>query len=686
MPFRRYALYSLLLMLCCAPAYAFDSEDNESTAPLDYAVAFPTNPVRLPQLLSDGAVLQRDREIPIWGWGQEGQRVTISIAGQSTSVTVGLQNLWATTIGPLSAGGPFSLVVSDGHTTVTSRHVLIGDVWMCGGQSSMAQTLAGVADPEKEIAAANVPALRLFQVPRTTAFAPQNDFPPPAHWTPCTSDTARAFSAIGYFFGRRLREHYDVPVGIISATWVNTTIPLWMSEAAASQAPDYDWWLNALRRTSTPVGRARLDDEQRWRDWLTELQDKADGSTGTRAWYSRDLLMGRHWKTMRLPSPWEARGLPDLDGVVWFRKQFELTEPWTHTSPTLSLAHFYDYGTVWFNGEQIAASDDWKTTVVCQVPPRLLRTGRNTVAVRILDTHLYGGIHGTTDSLVLQTTTTEGFTSLPLAGDWRYRVGLNIKGIPRPWASTEQWPHPGAMYNGMIAPLVNHAIRGVVWYQGEADDYQANRYRHLLAILIRDWRNRWKQKDLPFIIAQIASWLPHADEPQESRWAEVRESQSYVENNVPHVAVAPMYDLGATTEPHYLRKREAAERLFNAARNTAYGETAVPYRGPAYRPKSMKIVGSKVRVSFDTTTGGLVMHGQKLRGFQLAGANRKYFWADAQLVSTDTLQLHSDKVRYPVAVRFGWQNHPWATLYNEEGLPAMPFRTDRWPTNTAGIP
>ena len=657
---------------------------EESTAPLNFAAAFPPNPVRLPQLLGDGAVLQRDAKIPVWGWGESGRTVTIEVAGQTTTASVGLQNLWATRIGPLKAGGPFELTAGDGNSTVTSHDVFAGDVWLCGGQSSMAQTLAGVADAEREVAAADVPGVHLFEVPRTTAFAPQNDFPPRAGWEHCTPETARRFSAIGYFFVRGIAEKYRVPVGIISATWVNTTIPVWMSEAACSQFGDYDWWQNQLRRTSTPQGRARLDDEERWRQWIPVLEKKSDGTSSNPPWYSPKLRLDREWKTMRLPHVWEGAGLPNFDGVVWFRKSVALPENWLGTTPTLNLAHIYDHGTIWFNGQSIGRTDDWATTVSIDVPPTLVKRGRNEIAVRVLDTELYGGIYGTTDSLSIECTSCDGGTSITLSGDWRYRVGLDLKTEKRPWQSTEQWPHPSAMYNGMVAPLTNYGLRGIVWYQGEADAYQGVRYKELLTALIKDWRARWKQKEMPVIVAEIASYGQHPRETGISQWAEVRQSQISVGNALRNVAVVPTYDLGGTTEPHYLRKHEAAERLVDGARAVAYGETSVVYHGPRYKAGSMHIAGDRVQVRFDTTTGGLMQRGAAIKGFEIAGADRKFAWADAALMSRDTVELRTDAVKRPVAVRFGWANHPWATLYNSEGFPAETFRTDNWPTNTQG--
>jgi sialate O-acetylesterase len=271
-----------------------------------------------------------------------------------------------------------------------------------------------------------------------------------------------------------------------------------------------------------------------------------------------------------------------------------------------------------------------------------------------------------------------GHASIPLAGEWRYRIGLDLKGEKRPFPSTEQWPHPAAMYNAMVAPLISHAIRGVVWYQGAADIYQAFRYRELLAAFIHDWRARWKDSHLPFVLAQVACIGPHPEEPQDTALPVVRESQTVVGRTVSRVAVTPMYDLGGTTEPHYMRKREAAARLFEAARGIAYSDEGAHYHGPRYREGSLQVDKGIVEIEF-VTSGALVQRGRSLMGFELAGGDRKYYAADADLLSSDTVRLRSKKVRHPVAVRFAWSNHPWATLYDEAGLPAEPFRTERWP-------
>lgn len=653
---------------------------------LDYRIAFPPAPIRLPSLLSDHAVLQRDQPIPLWGWGEPYKTISIELADQVTTAEVGLLSVWSVELPPLNAGGPHLLTIGDGTSTAVVSDVYIGDVWLCGGQSNMVQTLAGTTGAEAESAAADYPQIRLFQVPRTMGFAPQNDYPSGAAWKVCTPDSAARFSAIAYHFGRELHTKLNVPIGIIEAAWVNTMTTLWISEATNSYDPEYSYWLNTLRRTSTSPGRARLDDERRWNEWMTYLHEKAEGSTGTLPWYSPDLRMSRQWKRMQMPDIWERGGLGHFDGTVWLRRDFQVPDNWEGRSATLRLNRILDDDVTWVNGIRVGTGSDSSTTRVYTLPEGLLRPGKNNLTLRIVDTWLWGGLTGTSSTLFIEASTADGRTSIPLGGEWRVRAGLDLrKAPPRPFKSTEQWPRPAGIYNGMIAPLVSYGIRGIVWYQGEADDRHPFRYRFLLRRLIRDWRARWKRPDMPFIFAQLAGYGPRPEEPEDSAFAELRDSQSWVARRTPHAAMVPMYDLSGPSEGHFMRKKIAARRLADAAMAISYG-AEVNYNGPEYKQGSFKTLpNGRVTVEFETS-GPLVVpekfESGDLPGFTVAGRDRKWYNARARLLDRGKVEIWSPKVKKPVAVRFGWATQPYAPIYNQEGLPAHPFRTDNWPLST----
>lgn len=700
----------IILALLLAPLSTVSSgriapalPDFESTQPkLDYAQVFPPNPVRLPAILSDGMVLQRDQPTVVWGWGEPWKVITVRCADAEATTAVSLHAIWSLELPPLQAGGPHQLTATDQVTTATVNDVLVGDVWLCAGQSSMAQNMAGVTNAEQEIADASFPRIRLFDVPRSMGYGPQNDFPPGTSWQHCTPENVRRWSAVAYYFGRHLHRTQDVPIGLITSTWVNTTASAWTSPATNSYQPDQAFWMRTLRRTSTPPGRARLDDEARYTAWIADLEQRAQGTSFKDGWWKQYLPADRKWKRMKLPCVWEQSELGNYDGIVWFRREVKLGPEWEGRETTLSVGRIYDYDTTWFNGVEVGRGDDWSTTRTYPLPPGLVKEGSNTIAVRVLDTYLYGGIYGSTESLVLETRTEDGLLTKSLAGQWRYRPALNLKKAPpNPWKTTDQWPHPSAMYNAMIAPLLPYVIKGVCWYQGEADAFRGARYREMFKAVIRDYRNRWKQPGLPFVYAQIASIGAVDAGSTTSEWADVRESQSRVERETTATRMAVMYDLGGTTEPHYLRKREAGERLADAARVLVYGED-VDDRSPRYVRGSLDVKDGRARVRFDQED--LVQRGPELQGFMVAGRDRVWHRAIARLVEprdynggtkgrsktetpgrgTGTVEVWSEKVKRPVSVRFAWSDHPPVTLTNEAGLPAAPFRTDDWPLLTEG--
>ena len=492
--------------------------------------------VRLPSHFSDHMVLQRGEQVPVWGWATPGEQVVVRLGGQTRRATTGRDGRWSVRLGPLRAGGPLRLTVS-GDNTITLRDVLVGEVWLCSGQSNMAWPVGRARRPFLAITSARaLSKIRLLTVKRRPASRPQGD--PEGRWQVCGPRTVKAFSALAFFFGRKLHRRIKVPVGLINSSYSATPIEAWISRGALEREP---------------AARPLLD----------------------------------HW------------------------------------------------------GRRIASYN----------PRREERLYRERLAA------------------------------------WRARVAKLAPGTRRPrrpsrWADPRRDPRrPSSLYNAMVAPLVPFAVRGVIWYQGESNVPRAYQYRSLFPRLIADWRRAWS-RELPFYLVQLPNLLDRTDRPTGSAWAELREAQLLTHNKVPGTGMAVTIDIGKGNNIHPKNKREVARRLLLWALVRHYGGKLAP-SGPVFR--SMRTKANKTTLRFDHVHGGLAARsGGPLRGFAVAGADRVFSWARAEIAHGKEVIVWSPKVPRPIAVRYGWADNPVCNLVNKAGLPASPFRTDDWPGQTVG--
>jgi sialate O-acetylesterase len=365
--------------------------------------------------------------------------------------------------------------------------------------------------------------------------------------------------------------------------------------------------------------------------------------------------------------------MPGLNGVVWFRREIQVPAEMAGKPAKLAWGGTDDSDRTYVNGKFLSKAKGRRFRRVYALPASLLKPGRNVIAVRILDGAGPGGFGGTPSGMKLESG--DGSRTLALAGPWKYKV--SVSGIGRPPVDRSKSRRLGGLYNAMIAPLIPFAIKGAIWYQGEANARLAHDYRELFPAMITDWRERWGRGDFPFLFVQLANYFPREEEPRESSWAELREAQ-LMTLSLPNTGMAVTIDIGEANDIHPKNKLDAGKRLALAARHAAYGEKDVVFSGPAYRKDSLQVDGRKARVRFDHVGGGLVARGGKLKGFAIAGKDRKFVWATAR-IEGDSVFVSSREVAEPVAVRYGWANNPDCNLYNEEGLPASPFRTDDWP-------
>jgi len=640
-------------------------------------------------MFTDNMVLQRGQSVPVWGWTTPGASVTVSVAGKSATATAGTDGEWTAKLPPLPIGGPYTLTVS-GPQTVALNNVLVGDVWVCSGQSNMEFGVGNLLNPNEEIAAADYPQIRLFKVnkpkmsdPQTaqTMLSPQATVSGTSAWEVCTPDNLRTdgdwggFTAVGYFFGRDLYQDLHVPIGLIHTSWGGTPAQAWTSAQALQKMPDFRprvAQMEAVREAGGPGTSESL--AQRTTAWYRQNDP---GSTSGLGW-ADPAMEDSAWKTMTLPGYFQQAGDPELahiNGVVWFRRTFDV--PADAAGKDMVL-HFLadDNDTTWVNGTRVGATEGANRPRAYTLAASLLKPTGNVIAIRVLDTGGNGGIYGDPASLALMVA--DGPT-VPLAGPWRYKLGVDLaKTTPLPVQVNLDQNSPTVLYNGMVNPLIPFGIKGAIWYQGESNAGQAYQYRTLLPTMIGDWRGRWREGRFPFLIVQLAGFTDPPAQPGDdpSGWAELREAQWLTAKNTPNTGIATAIDIGDPKDIHPKNKQEVGRRLALVAWAQVYHEKVEDY-GPVYR--SMTVEGNAIRLRFDHTGGGLVTQGGgPPAGFAVAGSDRKWAWADAR-IDGDTVVVSSPQVPRPVAVRYAWAAGPLGNLAGRDGLPMFPFRTDNWP-------
>ncbi len=643
--------------------------------PQAISAAEDTKPFLHP-LFSDHMVLQRHVKTPVWGWASPGDKITVRFGGQIRTAVARADGKWSVRLDAMGASTqPRTLTVesSAAGQSVTINDVLVGDVWLCSGQSNMEMGIGACNVPD-EIAAANYPQIRLLTVPHLIAYQPTER--PVCSWVPCSPDTVAqggwgGFSAAGYFFGRDLHRALKIPIGLIHSSWGGTIAEAWTSAEALQPLGDF---ADRLERVATAGKGGKTDFASEYENWCRK------NDPGTVQGWAQPQCETTSWKTVTMPQPFEQAGLPDFDGMVWFRRAFELPADWAGHQLSLSLGPVDDIDTTWVNGLKVGQMNRYDLNRVYTVPPEALKPGNNVVAVRVLDTGGNGGFTGKPEQMFLKTGGPGEATRISLAGEWQMRDSAPLSKLPGvPSVADSNNPNQvTVLYNGMIAPLLPFAIRGAIWYQGESNAGRAAQYRCLLPTMIRDWRARFGVGDFPFYIVQLAAFQPTFPEPRENEWAELREAQALTAKNVPHCGLAIAIDIGDAADIHPKNKAEVGRRLALWALADTYHQK-VECSGPWY--KSMKARGNSVRLAFEHADGGLEARGGELKGFAVAGEDRKFVWGKA-VIDGHTIVVSSPEVARPLAVRYGWDINPVCNLYNHAGLPAVPFRTDDWPMVT----
>ena len=625
-----------------------------------------TAQVRLPGLISDGMVLQRDTDLKIWGWAAPGESVTIEFTGKQYTSTADSSGEWIVVLPPIQAGGPHTMTLTASNK-LTVSDILIGDVWLCSGQSNMELPVRRVRPLyEAEIAAAENNSIRSFTVPKTFVFTgPQSDLPG-GKWRAADPETVLDFSAAAWFFAREINQKYGVPVGLLTSAFGGSPAEAWISEESLKEFPVHYEEIRKLNEDSY-ISNIEKEDRQRIAEWYSNLQ-KADAgyqAQGVR-WHDENLNTD-DWSSTTVPGFWSATPLKGINGVVWFRKEIDIPASAAGQPATVNLGRIVDADSAFLNGTFIG-------TVSYQYPPRwytvpsgVLKEGKNILTVRVISNIGDAGfVPDKTYEL------TAGDFTVSLGGEWKYKTGAVM---PPLRGQTFFGYKPAGLYNAMLAPLLNYSIKGILWYQGESNAGRPEEYRSLLPALIRDWRKNLGQGDVPFLVVQLPNFMEAREAPYESGWALFREAQTEA-LKLPATGMAVTYDIGEWNDIHPLNKKDVGVRLALAARKVAYGDSEVVSSGPTC--KSMKVRGRKIIISFDNTGSGLrVRNGKRPGHLAIAGEDMQFVWAKARIRGNRVI-VRSREIKKPVAVRYAWADNPvGANLYNTEGLPAAPFRTDR---------
>lgn len=618
--------------------------------------------ITMPKLFSDNMVLQRDKPIHIWGQARANEKIEISFKGQNKKTTATGNGSWSAYLEASVYGGPYTLTVKGELSEIVFHNVLVGDVWLCSGQSNMEFRLNRANDAATEISNANYPDIRLFTVERAIANHPKTDVG--GTWQPCSPATAGEFSAVGYFFGKDLYQETHIPIGLICSSWGGTVAETWTSPEGVRHIPEFTQKL----AESEKIDLEHFEQVNQVKKAAFEKALKDDpGIEGK--WYTTDsypTFDGR----MHLPQGWSGTTLSDMDGTVWFSTEIVLADIPTGKEAVLSLGRIDDADITWINGIEVGRTNGYDKDRLYPIKASILKEGRNIITISVSDYSGEGGINGQSDQLYLAI---DGIKH-SLAKEWKYKVAVDS----RKYGYVEFGPnaYPALLYNGMIAPLTEFSIKGVIWYQGESNDYNPALYRTLFPNLVNDWRARWND-EFPFYWVQLANYKATDKEPQQSKWAEIREAQTRA-LSLPRTGQAVIIDIGEAKDIHPKNKRDVGKRLALHALKYDYGQKDIVADGPTFQ--SMKTEKNKIIVTFGNTGSGLVSkdNNEFINGFAIADKDKKFVWAKAK-ISGNTIIVWNDSVPHPVSVRYGWSDNPGQlNLYNKEGLPACSFRTDSW--------
>jgi sialate O-acetylesterase len=610
-------------------------------------------------------VLQRDTRVNIWGWASVNEKINISFENKKYKTTADANGKWLITLSPMKAGGPYTMNIdASNHLVINS--ILIGDVWLCSGQSNMVhQMILHRELYEDDIANANNPDIRQFWVPNITDLQKPQDDLPSGYWKAANPQDVLQFSAVAYFFAKTIYQKYHVPIGLINSSFGGPGIEAWISEEGLK---DFRSVINKIQKnkdtayinsTNRAVFAANAN--------RPKPHDK--GLTGDKPWYDTNYIP-KGWRSIMIPGYWEDQGIKDLDGIVWYRKEIDVPASMTGIPPKVYLGRIVDEDYLYVNGKLVGNTTYQYPQRRYSLSAGLLKPGKNIFVIRVINNSGKGGFVPDKPYYI-----SAAEQKIDLKGEWQYKVGDAFVPAPNPVSPIAMEYQPTALFNAMISPLTNYSIKGILWYQGEGNISNASDYEKLLPAIITDWRSRWKQGDVPFLYVQLPNFGEVKYLPSESPWAVLREAELKA-LSIPNTGMAVAIDLGEWNDIHPMNKKDVGIRLALAAEHVAYGEKNIVYSGPIYQSSITE--GNKITILFNNIGSGLITKdGEELSDFAVAGSDKKFVWAKAK-IEGDKVIVWSDQISAPKYIRYAWADNPAnANLYNKEGLPASPFTTEK---------
>jgi sialate O-acetylesterase len=634
--------------------------------------------VKLPSVFGDNMVFQQKAKALIWGSTTSGKKVTVKATWSKTIATgtADQNGNFKIAIATPSFGGPYIVTISDGEETVL-KDILIGDVWVCSGQSNMEMSLAGwgkINNFEQEIKQANYPKIRLLQADHVTSNVPLADAKVwTGGWKVCNPQNIPEFSAVAYFFAREVFQKTGIPIGLVHTSWGGTIAEAWTSATTLKTIPDFVTAVETIERSANVAKGPSMEEQLvTWSKLI--LANDAGLKAGDAGWHTA-AFDATSWKSITLPASWETNGLDNVDGVVWFRKTINIPEAWANKELKLNLGPIDDNDVTFVNGMKVGETVGYGNKRVYVISADKVKSGLFVIAVRVTDTGGGGGLYGGEN--ILNITSASGET-ISLNGEWKFKLGLDFKNIAPMPGSNDGPNRATVLYNAMINPYLKFPIKGAIWYQGESNADRANQYRTLFPAMIQDWRKSWNQPNFPFYFVQLANFMKVETNPIPSAWAELRDAQRQT-LSLPHTGMAVAIDLGDAADIHPKNKQDVGKRLAYLALAKDYG-IKIPFSGPVY--KSQEITGNSVSLNFTGIESGIkASDGKDLKGFAIAGSDKIFHWATAKIVGNKVV-VSSPEVSKPVSVRYAWANNPVCNLSDGSGLPASPFKTDSWPDTT----
>ncbi len=627
----------------------------------------PAADIKLPKIFGDHMVLQRDCKIKVFGTADPKKRITVAFNNNIYSAISDNQGKWMLEMKPENAGGPYTMQVY-GKDTITFTDVLVGEVWICSGQSNMHFDLQRDKNAATELPVSDNANIRLIKLETTNSLVKKQDVPSQG-WNVCNAESAKAFSAVGYYYGKNLQENLNVPIGLIESAWGGSCIEAWMCADTLKKYTAFKTVVDLMEK-KTAQGNIPSDSvlDKIYKEKVALWEAKVNEVLTRDEKSDAKILQSStaKWKKMRLPRQWESTEIGTFDGIVWFVKKVSINKKWMGKKITLKLGSVDDMDVTYVNGKKVGSMLQYNENRVYEIPASEVKPEMQ-IAVKVIDVGGGGGFNGPASSLYLVC----GKDSVSLSGEWAYSISSGLEKFPLRPAGAVAQQIPFTIYNAMIHPLVPYNIKGAIWYQGESNADRAFQYRSLMKSMINNWRTAWGS-DLAFIIIQLPNYKDQQVVPGESDWAEMRESM-FMATQMPAVGISCNIELGEANNIHPTDKAPVGYRAALVALNQTY-KMNIEYSGP--RLKAASFEGNKAVVTYDHIAKGLKYNG-KLKGFAIAAEDQKFYWANATLKDS-TVILSCPQVKKPVAVRYNWSDNPEGNLYNSEALPAFPFRTDQW--------